>query len=653
MSATFDVFDTVLSRSVGSPHAVFLLLGKRARQLTGIDLSPQVFAAARMAAESRVRHSLGPDGVTLERIYAELSHALGLSPPQGVELMAAECALEANLLRPIPGARERLRSARAGSRAPVEFVADTHLPAGFIEQQLRRHRLYEVGDRCYAAGAPGERGTTTASGERFGAVLVEPGAEPGEVCPHGGDPDVDGQRARRAGLQGPVVCDVRPNRYEATLDSFGEATDGLAAVLAGASRLARLGVDVSSRLEGVRRDIAAGVVAPTLTAYVLWVLHRAERLGLRRLYFVSREGQILLQIARRLASKLNVSCELRYLYGSRQAWHLPAITKITDDTLRWILDETSFLSVRSLLARVGIRPEEVRRELAALGLGEARWSRNLRPRERQALRALFDADALRALTLQRAAERRSLVLRYFAEQGLLDPVDAGLVDVGWTGRLLGSLAALLAPAGADAPLGFYFFIEGGYDLPPDIREAYYYDRPRGLGLGLVHAVPYFGQLLETFCAADHGTVVGYREVGGQVEPELERTCDEAAIAWGLPLVHQTVCAFVENLYLGRQHVDPRIDLRPAIAAVLHPFCVSPSREEAEAWGSFPYEDAQGDGHWARFAERYGWRDVVTALRTQGVVLHQKWSWAAGSRARSPIPVRLAMRVAGAVGRRVR
>jgi hypothetical protein len=67
--ASFDVFDTVLTRVVGSPRTLFLLLGKRLAGLSIIDCTPETFTRARINAE---RYALKKSGeeVTL-RIFTQ------------------------------------------------------------------------------------------------------------------------------------------------------------------------------------------------------------------------------------------------------------------------------------------------------------------------------------------------------------------------------------------------------------------------------------------------------------------------------------------------------------------------------------------------------------------------------------------------------
>ena len=243
----------------------------------------------------------------------------------------------------------------------------------------------------------------------------------------------------------------KPNRFEALLIAHASETEGLSSVMADASHSARVGVPATSPREQSLRDVAAGVMAPTLAMYVLWLLHRSSQLGTTRLYFLSREGQVLLAIARSLMTTLGLSTTARYLYASRQSWHLPAIISGTDEELAAAWNSPAPLSVRSLLARVDLAPEEVEQPLCSAGLDRGEWSRPLGPSEVQAL-----VQPLRPFVTERAEQARRVLLRYVEQEGMFDDPPSALVDVGWHGNLQDSLSRILRTVGRRVPMPFYF-----------------------------------------------------------------------------------------------------------------------------------------------------------------------------------------------------
>jgi hypothetical protein len=411
--------------------------------------------------------------------------------------------------------------------------------------------------------------------------------------------------------------------------------------MAGASRLARLKTLAGSPEEAAVRDVVAGVVAPTLVGFALWILQRAQQRGLKRLYFISRDGQILLEVARRLAEILDLSLETRYLYGSRQAWNLPAIATGSDQELAWIWDRTDFLSIESLLARVGIEPQQVSQHLEAAGLNREDWNRNLSASKRSALKHLFQESDVQTLILNHAKQKRQVLLRYLLREGVLDSISWGLVDLGWFGSMQNALSAVLAETGRTVPVGFYFALWKGEiaDQCAANREAYYFDQR--LGLGFIDRVPDLIALIEMFCAADHGTVIDFIEQDGDIHAVLKETRNQKVIDWGLPLVRQTVACFIDNLFLHPDYVNPWADVREGTSDVLRAFWLKPSPLEAKAWASFPWEDGLGRETYSnQLAKRFDWKDVANIFYTRRVEPHHRAYWFAGSVALSPPMIRL-------------
>jgi len=655
--ASFDVFDTVLTRTVGSPSAVFYLLGKQLYDKSLIRCTPETFARARMEAGYRAFKNVGggDSETTLSQIYAELKSGLRLTTPQCERLVNLESSLEEELIRPVPHGKDLVRLSREQSQR-ILFTSDMYLSSEFIQKQLARHGLWVDGDTCYVSS---EHGKNKQAG-LFSEILRRESVPPDFVSHCGNDLNADIRSAKRNGLRVKPFLQGNLNRYEEKLDSHLWATEGLSSAMAGASRLARLTVTASDPKQEALRDVSASVIAPVLVGYVLWLLQRAQQLRLRRLYFVSRDGQILLEIARRLAPRLNITCELRYLYGSRKAWNLSALSEICEEQLYWVWDNTDHLSVKTLIERFGIEPGVIRDSLIASGFREEDWFQNLSSKERQALRQLLLSDTdIHNKILRKAASKRQVLLKYFRQEGLLDSTECGMVDVGWSGSMFYSLASILAAAGV-APLpGFYFAMSsfGPRNTRFDLPHTYFFndhlgvgflDIPGGNDFGIrrEEICPYsgLGIMLEMFCCADHGSVVGFAEEGKRVEPILREPHNQQAIDWGFSIVRETVYSFVENLFLDSTLINPWADVRPAIAEVLRSFWVNPSPSEARAWGDFPFEDGMGsESSWNRLAESYHWTHVFKSFRTGKIHLPHRRLWFEGSMTLTAREIRVALR----------
>ncbi|MGH9181865.1 MAG: hypothetical protein ACRDY5_09140, partial [Acidimicrobiales bacterium] len=313
-----DVFDTVLVRRVGHPDGVFLLLGRQqaARQLTA--LAPEAFARARKDAQNRA-HAAHRERVSHGHILAELGWALSLTAAQVEDLRSCELAIESAIMTAVPGAASWLDQLRDKAGGRVVFVSDTYFPAAFLRSLLEEQGMWQDGDGLYVSC---EAGREKHTGRLLPVMARREGVARRLVHHYGNDAVADVSAARRAGVRATLVAEANLNRYEEILDRWRLPTGGLASLMAGASRLARLSVPAASDIDAAIRDVTAGVIAPTLVAYVLWVLADAARTGVRRLYFVSRDGEVLLRVARRLVDRTGspAGLELRYLHGSRQAW---------------------------------------------------------------------------------------------------------------------------------------------------------------------------------------------------------------------------------------------------------------------------------------------------------------------------------------------
>lgn len=627
--ASFDVFDTVLTRAVGSPHGLFLMLGRRLADSGTVALSPEAFAYARAAAERRAIANLGQP--TLDEIYSELGMALGLEPSLSATLMESELALHAELLHPVPTARKRLERARAEGQR-VYFISDMHVSSEFIRAQLLRHGLWSSEDGCLVSC---ELGSSKASGEPFRRILEAERVSPAQVMHHGDDRVSDQEAAQNVGLTADLLADARLNRYEEILERYATATEGLSSAMAGASKLARLQVPAHTPRERAIRDVAAGVAAPVLVGYLLWVLRRAREQGLKRLYFVSRDGQVLLAIARRLAAKLDLPCELRYLYGSRLSWARPAM-RSTDEQWIWADEEPS---VRHVLGRLGISPGELESTLESAGFPASVWSHALDANATQGLAAVVREADVRQKVEATAAREREVLADYLRQEGMTDATRKGLVDLGWRGSLCFSLGRIASELGFQPPVWFYFGLRPEPSSEDrDSPETYFFDT--SLRRGFIDL--WVGPALEIFCSADHGTVLGFARRANGVAPVLEEQANQRMVDWGLPLLRQTMDAFVDHLCTDRALLNVDGDVREASLGVLNSFWGAPSATEAQAWGDALWEEHSDQTYRLPVAEPYRWSHVATVALRGSLPAHHRYSWREGSLAGTPRSVRAAL-----------
>lgn len=146
------------------------------------------------------------------------------------------------------------------------------------------------------------------------------------------------------------------------------------------------------------------------------------------LYFLSRDGQILKRIYVHLSSWVECAPPSEYLYASRRALNIPAITDLDERIVDFLVSGTSILRVVQFLERIGLD--------SRLFTGAVREAGFSSPDQRvrtgadyAKLRTLFRsiADEIRHV----AVGERSVILDYFRHVGILEKKRIGIVDIGW------------------------------------------------------------------------------------------------------------------------------------------------------------------------------------------------------------------------------
>lgn len=581
---SFDVFDTLLVRRVCDPKAVFYFVGAESAKRGLIQMSPDAFRNARVEAERLSRMHV-PDGeVDLEAIYKVLGRIIGCSSEQLHELMEIEISVEREMILPMPGARELVKAKRRAGYQ-IHFISEMYLPAEFLEEMLCKHGFMYAGDRLWVSHT---YRASKRSGKLFSTFLEQTGLLPGQVEHHGNDRDADLFAPRTMGIKAVYWHEGNPVRYEKLLERHSSETEGWTSLLAGAGRMARLQPQVDSRVAGLRK-ITADVLCPALMCHVLWILQRAKALGLNRLYFISRDGYVQFLLAKHIAATLLPDLECRYLYGSRQSWHLAGLREIDNAALEWIIGPSDGMTCGSLLKRVGLswkECEELDPDLARkMGSLKSPVSERIRTAVQKALRK--DSLLLKTV-IARAEEKRALLLDYARQEGLLDGHPVGLVEIGWSGRTRASLERALSNYSLKNLHWFYFGINRHAHLVDPERVHYFLHGP-----DVDRAeIPYLPVVLESFCLAPHGSVEGYRREDGKVLPNFRDDVEKHLDNWGRAEVFAGIESYLKNLDVRIGTFRDMANLVSAARDLLTEFCTRPSAEEARLWGAIPFEHDQ-------------------------------------------------------------
>ncbi|MDR3228454.1 MAG: HAD family hydrolase [Puniceicoccales bacterium] len=383
----------------------------------------------------------------------------------------------------------------AGKR--IYVVSDFYLPKRSLLRFLEAGGLGDFFDDVFVSCDLGE---TKQEGGLYGAVLARLGVAPSEVFMFGDNRVSDCWQARRAGLAAEQIRGGRAGLV-------GKAWRFL---------LARRGANEPLRQTFERafleheRECQRGGVCFAEYALVFYffterLFFRLKERGVQEVVFLSREGWLLKEFFEMWqTARVPEGQRLRthYLRMSRQA---AAILRLRDlETEDFAAFANAGICVRDFLAGCGFSAAqtealalEVRVDFAAPTTGVFRGTSEFA--------ALSRSAAFRRLYAENLAENKEAFRRYWAGFGIAPDALAGVVDVGWTGRMQDALHALAGQRTA----GFYLGLRSASSLGAGREKEGVLFSCLPARTAFFHHLSANRQIYEQLLMAPHGTATGY------------------------------------------------------------------------------------------------------------------------------------------------
>lgn len=618
-AVTFDVFDTLVTRTYAQPTDLFVDLAHALQRQKLIAASPARFARMRVGAEKAARLARDDNEPNLAEIYAALALKFAWSAEQSADAQRAELEFEKRSIRVNPFTAPLVRAAREQG-LPIAFVSDMYLPSGFIRELLVSHGIATDTDPVFVSC---EHRVSKARGELFDRVQVALNRRAAEILHIGDNEQADAAKPHQRGFAVWRLTNAHLGAIEQLHVPFSAELDGLPGKIAAASRNARLR-SVADVENAALFEIGSSFLGPLLTSFALWTFQGAKAAGAKRLYYVARDGQVMREIAlavqRRLTEFQDIDC--RYIYGSRIAWHHASLAELDERHLRWLLDAQPVINAQIFAKRIGVEAsvvEKALREAGAPALAtSASWSEN----DIGAAKKILVEHQSWLLEAAGAERRRKLGRAYFEQEGLLDGTPWALVELGWSGSMLTSLCHAL---GRRETLPAFYLCQSheDVDLPALVALRSFLMQPHGsqfhFGRGLR-----LSEIIEALSAADHPTTLGYREENGRVAPIFKTGTTPMWPAGHLKSLRAGATAFVEALdddtlnklrAWTREETSSRL-LAIELLAVLCRFVEEPSRELAMPFTECVFSEDPAEQHRRTFVQKVGlWKALKERVFT--------------------------------------
>lgn len=336
-------------------------------------------------------------------------------------------------------------------------------------------------------------------------------------------------------------------------------------------------------------QVTAGVSAPVLFAYIRWVLDQAERRGLKRLYFLARDGYMMYRYAQRFCAVYGLKIECRYLYCSRLSLRVPAYHLLGEEAFSMLFHGGYRITPRIVLERIGLSQGERQRVYLDAGLKDVQEDAVLPVVAYRAFaKQVWESKVFQDLLTQKSVDAYSNAIGYLRQEGLLEEELYGIVDTGWTGSIQRTLRQLLASAGHTAELvGFYF---GMFEPPRDSADGVYLTWYFSAASSPAKISVFNNNVIECMCICPHPMTVGYQLTDGGYQPVWTPNKAADFTPDALRLQEDILMRFLERALQTPWEALCPDELERAVRRRLRRFLYRPSAWEAEAFAACSFCD---------------------------------------------------------------
>lgn len=301
---SFDIFDTCLIRTCGTPENLFDILSKMVFKQTVSESIRQDFIIARRDAEYKLYYN-NPSS-NIYDIYKLLSfdHPYLWSTE---ELIKKELDLERNVLVPVLKIRELITKLRHEGHS-ILFVSDMYLPASFLIEILLRYDLYRKGDKVFISC---EVGKTKLNGDIYKHIHETEKIPYNKWTHYGDNKRSDIIEPHKLGIKTVFVNHSYSLYEQKWINNGAETQFRIKHIVAGISRSL-----FHFLPDHPRKRLLLDIIAPLYVSFVGYVFEESQRLGIKHLFFCARDTYQMYQVAQVIQKKYEI-ISIHYMRVSR------------------------------------------------------------------------------------------------------------------------------------------------------------------------------------------------------------------------------------------------------------------------------------------------------------------------------------------------
>ena len=339
--------------------------------------------------------------------------------------------------------------------------------------------------------------------------------------------------------------------------------------------------------------LCAAAFSPAAVMYTMWILSKAEEKGIKRLYFLARDGYTMYHTALALCRRFGINIECSYFYCSRYALRMAAYRFLDDSAFDKLFLYSYKVSPYIMLKRAGFSKADRQSVYVSIGFkGDEKALMNRG--EFAAFREKARTDErFRALLISKSDSAYECFEAYVKQEkiGFYDHV--GIVDLGWTGSMQYTLSRLLYNMGVKTQVtGFYM---GMLNAPPSeisYETWLFTEKSRRIKAWFSH------NLVECVFSAPHGQTMGYARTGDGISPVLAPDEPDGNTEFARSAEH-TAVSIAENI----KNKNFNEEYRKLALSLLKEVMMYPDKQEAEVLGVIRFCDDVGEQYHKSIAEK--------------------------------------------------
>ena len=516
---SFDIFDTLLLRTVANPRDVFEEVWEQAGDIKLTDISKKEFMKLRMEMERRARNNKKEFNreVTLSDIYAEFPKFI-VSDVEKLEEIEIETEKRVCYRNDFMWEVVK-RLSKAGKK--LVLLSDMYLEkadlvdilkANGIDTSIFEHIIISCEEKC-----------TKQNGELFNVMLSKFGNIEKKDVVHIGD-------NRNADYTQPLSIGISAVHYDAVPDRLNSIYD-YEKIRHDIPQKKILSLRKVTSYHGMQKytddserqayEIGSSIVGPFLTTYINYVCDRLEKSGIKRIYPFMREGYILGKLLQKEAASRNMELEVKPIYISRKVSYIPSIAKIDREEIENMIG-TRNLTINESLGLIGLKPDSIESEILNK-YGNLRWkeSHTISYGETTLKEYLINIFLKKENIeeMQRyVSEQRKLLVAYL-KQEIGDMQNIATIDIGFFGRIQMWMEQVLKIEKVPYKMKHFLAIGVTGDKIYDGMDFEGYYSTFAENSDLVSTIHRTTDILEKFISVTEGSTIGYKKIDDKIVPE--------------------------------------------------------------------------------------------------------------------------------------